>query len=136
ARLWARLVGIEKAVVERVVFDEGEAVVMVWVRPARGQRHRCGVCRRRAPGYDQGDGRRRWRALDLGRVRVFVEADAPRVCCPRHGIVVAAVPWARHGAGHTYAFDEQVAWLATQCSKTAVTQLMRVSWRTVGAIVA
>ena len=136
ARLWARLVGIEKAVVERVVFDEGEAVVVVWVRPARGQRHRCGVCRRRAPGYDQGDGRRRWRALDLGRVRVFVEADAPRVCCPRHGIVVAAVPWARHGAGHTYAFDEQVAWLATQCSKTAVTQLMRVSWRTVGAIVA
>ena len=29
-----------------------------------------------------------------------------------------------------------MAWLATQCSKTAVTQLMRVSWRTVGAIVA
>jgi len=136
ARLWARLVGVEKAVVECVVFDEGEGAVVVSVRPARGQRRRCGVCRRRAPGYDQGDGRRRWRALDLGRVRVFVEADAPRVCCPRHGIVVAAVPWARHGAGHTCGFDEQVAWLATQCSKTAVTRLMRVSWRTVGAIVA
>jgi transposase len=136
ARLWARLVGVEKAVVERVVFDEDEGVVVVSVRPAWGQRRRCGVCRWRVPGYDQGQGRRRWRALDLGRVRVFVEADAPRVCCPRHGIVVAAVPWARHGAGHTFAFDEQVAWLATQCSKTAVTRLMRVSWRTVGAIVA
>ncbi|MEH1130886.1 transposase, partial [Micromonospora sp. CPCC 206061] len=136
ARLWARLVGVEKAVVERVVFDEDEGIVVVSVRPARGQRCRCGRCRRRVPGYDQGQGRRRWRALDLGRVRVFVEADAPRVRCPRHGIVVAAVPWARHGAGHTYAFDEQVAWLATQCSKTAVTRLMRVSWRTVGAIVA
>jgi transposase len=136
ARLWAGLVGVEKAVVERVVFDEDEGVVVVSVRPAWRQRRRCGVCRRRAPGYDQGQGRRRWRALDLGEVRVFVEADAPRVCCPRHGVVVAAVPWARHGAGHTYAFDEQVAWLATQCSKTAVTRLMRVSWRTVGAIVA
>ena len=32
-------------------------------------------------------------------------------------------------------FDEQVAWLATQCSKTAITQLMRIAWRTVGAII-
>ncbi len=45
------------------------------------------------------------------------------------------MPWARHGAGHTRVFDEQVAWLATQCSKTAVTELMRIAWRTVGAII-
>jgi transposase len=45
------------------------------------------------------------------------------------------VPWARHDAGHTYAFDAQVAWLATQTSKSAVTQLMRITWRTVGAII-
>jgi transposase len=44
-------------------------------------------------------------------------------------------PWARHGAGHTIAFDEMVAWLATQCSKTAVTALMRIAWGTVGAII-
>ena len=49
--------------------------------------------------------------------------------------MVAAVPWARHGAGHTYAFDEQVAWLATQSSKSTVTALMRVAWRTVGAVI-
>ena len=34
------------------------------------------------------------------------------------------------------AFDETVAWLATQCSKSAVTELMRIAWRTVGAIIA
>jgi len=45
------------------------------------------------------------------------------------------VPWARHGAGHTRAFDDQVAWLATHTSKTAVVELMRVAWRTVGAII-
>jgi transposase len=66
---------------------------------------------------------------------VLLEADAPRVSCSVHGPTVAAVPWARHGAGHTYAFDEQVAWLATQCSKTAVVELMRIAWRTVGAII-
>jgi hypothetical protein len=136
ARVWAGLLGVEKTVVERVEFDEGEAVIVASVRPARGQRRRCGVCRRRSPGYDRGEGRRRWRALDLGRVRVFVEADAPRVCCPVHGVVVAAVPWARHGVGHTLAFDQTVAWLATVCSKSAVTELMRIAWRSVGAIVA
>jgi transposase len=57
------------------------------------------------------------------------------VRCPQHGVVVAHVPWARHGAGHTYAFDDQVAWLAVQCSKSAVRQLMRVAWRTVGSII-
>jgi transposase len=84
---------------------------------------------------DRGEGRRRWRALDLGPIQAVLEAEAPRVRCPEHGPTVAAVPWARHAAGHTYAFDEQVAWLATQCSKSAITELMRIAWRTVGAII-
>jgi transposase len=63
-----------------------------------------------------------------------VEADVPRVRCRRHGVVVARVPWARHGAGHTRVFDDQVAWLAVACSKSAVCQLMRIAWRSVGAI--
>jgi transposase len=50
--------------------------------------------------------------------------------------VVAHVPWARHGAGHTIDFDQTVAWLATVTSKTAVTELMRIAWRTVGSIIA
>jgi len=50
-------------------------------------------------------------------------------------VVVAAVPWARHGAGHTRFFDDQVAWLAVTCSKSAVMALMRIAWRTVGAII-
>jgi len=50
-------------------------------------------------------------------------------------VVVAAVPWARHDAGHTRTFDDTVAWLAVQCSKTAVTDLMRIAWRTVGAVI-
>jgi len=49
-------------------------------------------------------------------------------------VVVAKVPWARHGTGHTRGFDDQVAWLVTHTSKTAVVELMRIAWRTVGAI--
>ena len=137
ATLWRALLGVEKTVVEEVEYDEDEQLLVAHVRPrARARaRGRCGRCQRRAPAYDRGEGRRRWRALDLGTVQVWLEADAPRVSCREHGVTVAAVPWARHGAGHTYVFDEQVAWLATQCSKSAVTELMRIAWRTVGAII-
>lgn len=133
--LWARLLGLVHAVVEDVEFDEADECVVVSVRPRKGVKRRCGKCGKRCPGYDQGEGRRRWRALDLGTVRTFLEADAPRVRCPDHGVVTAQVPWARHGAGHTYAFDDTAAWLVTHCSKSAVRDLLRVAWRTVGAIV-
>lgn len=132
--LWRGLLAVEKTVIERVEFDQDKQVVVAHVRPVSGQRGRCGVCRRRCPGYDAGAGRRRWRSLDLGATVTMLEAQMPRVRCRTHGVVAAHVPWARHDAGHTLAFDDQVAWLVTQTSKTAVTQLMRIAWRTVGAI--
>jgi transposase len=72
--------------------------------------------------------------LDLGTTFAYVEADAPRVTCSRHGVVVCAVPWARHKSRFTKAFEDQTAWLAVNCSKTAVAALMRIAWRTVGGI--
>ena len=50
-------------------------------------------------------------------------------------MIVAVVPWARHRAGHTRDFDALAAWLAVRTSKSAVMELLRVAWRTVGAIV-
>jgi transposase len=135
ARVWARLLGVEQAVVESVEFDVDVDAVVVSMRPGKGASRRCGWCARRCPRYDGGAGRRRWRAMDVGQLRAFVEADAPRVSCPQHGVVVAAVPWARHGAGHTRSFDELAAWLVRHTSRTAVGQLLRIAWRTVGAIV-
>jgi transposase len=135
AMIWAGLVGVEQAVVEDVEFDADEALVVVRVRVRKGARQRCPHCDQRCPRYDAGT-RRRWRALDLGVLRAEVEAQAPRVSCATHGVVVAAVPWARHGAGHTRAFDATVAWLAVHTAKSAVSRLMRIGWRTVGAIVA
>jgi transposase len=135
ARLWEKLLGVNGTVVENVVLDEDAEVVVASVRARKGARGRCGICQRKCPGYDRGEGRRRWRALDLGTVPTWLEADAPRVNCPEHGVVVASVPWARHGAGHTRGFDDMAAWLATHCAKSAVEELMRVAWRTVGSIV-
>ncbi|WP_328982439.1 ISL3 family transposase [Streptomyces mirabilis] len=132
-----RAAGVERTVVEGVYVHPVEPVKVVSVRPDRRwqRRPRCGLCRKRAPLYDRGH-RRRWRSLDDGLLRVYFEADLPRVACPEHGVVIAAVPWARHGAGHTIPFDEMVAWFAPGASKKLIAVLLRINWHTVGSILA
>jgi transposase len=135
SKLWGRLLGVEGFVLEDVDFDGDAAAVIVSLRPRMREQGRCPHCRRRCPGYDAGSGRRRWRAQDAGVAFVFIEADAPRVECPEHGVVVAAVPWARHGAWFTRPFEDETAWLVAHTDKTTVSTLMRISWRTVGRII-
>jgi transposase len=79
---------------------------------------------------------RRWRHLDFGVTPVFLEAELRRVNCPEHGPTTSGVPWARHGAGHTRAFDDLVAWLAKHTDSTTIAGLVRTAWRTVGTIIA
>jgi transposase len=132
-RVWARLLGIERAVVEDVRIDD-DGRLIVSVRPKARELDRCGICRRRCPGFDLGEGRRRWRTLDVGTTFAYFESDAPRVACREHGVVVCAVPWARHKSRFTRSFEDQAAWLAVNTSKKAVAELMRVAWRSVGLI--
>lgn len=135
--VWRRGLGLTSwTVIERVDFDEDADEAVVSVRARKSQRSRCGRCRVVARHFDQGEGRRRWRALDLGPLRVSIEAAAPRVDCPEHGVTVVQVPWARHGARHTRYFDQTVAWLARHCTKSVVASLLRIAWETVGAILA
>lgn len=98
------------------------------------EQHRCPICGRKSPYYDRGRGVRRWRCLDLGGLMSFIEAPAPRVRCPEHGVLVAAVPWARHGSNFCRAFEEQAAWLARFLPKSALAEFLRIDWHTVGAI--
>ena len=95
--IWRKLLGVEQLQVCGVAWEQvdGQQVLVVSVNPTKGARGRCGQCGRRCPGYDQGGGIRRWRSLDFGSTMVFLQAAAPRVSCRTHGVVVAAVPWAR-----------------------------------------
>ena len=115
------------------ILPDGSFAVMA--HPTKGEQCRCGKCGRKAPYYDQGRGRRSWRTCDWNNHKVYIVADAPRVCCPEHGVVTAAVPWARHGSRFTREFEALATWLAMTCSKTAVAALLRISWNTVGPII-
>lgn len=131
------VLGVQHTVIEGVELEAaGTAEVLVArVRPTRSRAGRCGRCGCRAPGYDQGEGQRRWRGLDVGTVRVYLEADAPRVACPEHGVTVCAVPWARHGSRFTTGFEDTCAWLACHAALAVLSVLLRITWRSVAGIV-
>ena len=79
---------------------------------------------------------RRWRTLDVGTIKAYLQASAPRVFCGEHGVVVAHVPWARPGAKCSYLLEDTCAWLASHTALCVVTAFLRLAWRTVAAIVA
>jgi transposase len=111
-------------------------VLVISVRPKAAAARRCSRCKARCPGYDGGgDEPRRWRTLDVGTTKCYLQAWAPRVQCGEHGVVVADVPWARPGAKHTYVFEDTCAWLAAHAAMSVVAMFLQVAWRTIAAIV-
>lgn len=115
-------------------FWENNSVVFR-CQPRRGQEKRCPYCGYKSHVYDYFRKPRRWRSLDLGGVRVFLEYSTVRIRCPHHGVVVASVPWAAHDSRFTYAFEEHLAWLSVNCNQSVVASMMRVNWKSVGAVV-
>lgn len=114
-------------------FDDDS--IIFYVHATKGHQCRCGICGRKSPYYDAGRGYRFWRTNDIGLHKVELCADSYRVNCKEHGVVAAAVPWARHKSRFTHDFEQTVAWLSLNCSKTAVSQFMRISWNSVGPVI-
>lgn len=127
-----RLLRLPGASVIDVSFT-GEGVVMT-VRLGR-RRRVCATCGQSGRLEIHGRRVKRWRQLDLGASRCWIECELRLLRCPDCGLRLEAVPWARAGAHHTRDFEDVVAWLAQQMAFTPIARLLRVGWRTVGAIV-
>ena len=147
-RVFATGLGDQNMVIEDVTIQtettgrkrpKTSEVLVLSVRPTASQAGRCSRCRKRCPGYDaggrDGDGTRRWRTLDVGTTKAYLQAAAPRVQCPEHGVVVAHVPWARPGAKHSYLFEDTCAWLTAHTAMSVVAVFLQVAWRTIATIV-
>lgn len=137
AKMFLRALGVERAVFESITWEQDEPrapTMVVHVRVLAEDRRRCPKCSAPCPGYDLGHGRRRWRLPDIGIGQAFLEAETARVQCPEHGVVVRAVPWARHNSDFTYAFEDTVAWLSVRTDRTTVSSLLRIAWRSVTSI--
>jgi len=130
--LFRRLIAVTQLVVTSVAFEPEGLVLQV--RP-RWRRPRCGECGAKAPGYDRALPRR-WRSLNIGAMKVWLEYRPRRVSCERcGGVRVERVSWADHVSSFTHQFEELVAYLTQVTDKTTVTRLMGIAWMTVGNIV-
>jgi transposase len=49
--------------------------------------------------------------------------------------IVAAVPWTRHGSRFSSAFEDTVAWLACHAALTVLAALLRITWRSLAAVI-
>lgn len=110
-------------VVEDVSLDDSPlrpAPVLVARVRCRKAALRCSRCGRKAPGYDNGGGERRWRHQDFGCFRVELAGPVPRVACAEHGVVVSRVPWAEPGSRFTRDFEMERAWLTAVASRKTV----------------
>ena len=66
----------------------------------------------------------------------YLECELRRFRCPGcERVVTEAVAWARPRARFTRDFEDVVAWLAQQAAFSVISRLLRVSWRSVAAIV-
>jgi len=68
--------------------------------------------------------------------RTFIEAEVPRIQCPDHGKITAAVPWAAHAGRFTAVLAQHAAWLAAQMPWTKAARELRVTWDALENIVA
>ena len=128
-----RLLRLPGVSVVDVGFGAEGVIVTVRLRRRRRVCAECGQTGRQLEVHDRRV--KRWRHLDLGSSRCLIECELRRLRCPTCGVRPEPVPWARPGAAHTRDFEDTVAWLAQQMAFTPITRLLRVGWRTVGAIV-
>jgi transposase len=138
-RLLKLLQNIKHTVIGKVEIVGGPDVwntsLGIHVHPTKGQLNRCPICGKKMPYYDEGQGIRDWRALDLGVIKVDLRGRAPRVKCTEHDVKVASVPWARHGSWFTYPFEEWVAWMTLHANRSVVSECCRIDRHTVGDII-
>jgi transposase len=127
-----RILALPGASVQSVAFTADGLVLGLRRRRRRRLQCPCGV--RTWACYDTS--RRRWRHLDFGACKVFVETEVHRIDCRGCGRVrTEQVAWARPGARHTADFEDLAGWLAQRMDKTSVARLLRCSWEAVDHIV-
>jgi transposase len=110
--------------------EEGIVVSLRWRR-----RKYAGPCGEKTwASYDRS--LRRWRHLDLGSTRSYLEAEIVRVDCRAcRRVRTEEVPWARPGSRHTRDFQAVVCYLTQRAEKTTICRLLRVSFEAVARIV-
>jgi transposase len=107
-----------------------EGAVVIAVRPRANSRPICSGCAQPRPGYDR-LAKRRYQYVPLWGLAVFFVYAPRRVDCPRCGVKVEQVPWARGKSRLTTTYMWFLAAWAKRLSWQEVAVVFRTSWNTV-----
>ena len=89
----------------------------IWLDFESGSQFACPQCGAFCPVHDTVE--KKWRHLDFWQHRTELIARVPRTHCQEHGILQAAVPWARPGSGFTLMMEAMILLLGQQMSVSA-----------------
>lgn len=105
-------------------------------RPYKSQQCRCPICHKKCVcnGHRM-EGESTWRASSLNGIPVFIKYRPQRIYCEEHGALNEYIPWADGDSRFTTDFNNEIAWLVCQLSKTAIAEYKGINWRTVGQCV-
>ncbi|MYF40417.1 MAG: ISL3 family transposase [Rhodothermaceae bacterium] len=118
--------------ISSITTDKESKEVSLYVRCTDESTLQCPKCARVYPVYDRRP--RKWRHLDTGKYRTYVEAQIPRVKCPVHGVRTITVPWASRSARMPFSFEAMaIDWLQ-EASISAVARLLDLSWNAIDGI--
>jgi transposase len=139
--VWDEVLDTEHATVVRTYIElwprkdrAPEKVLIIVVEPDGQTRNRCPECGHRGRPVEHDV--KRWRTLDVHGKRTFLEADLPRIQCPGHGKITAAVPWARHDDRFSRPLEEFAAWKAAHMPWTRAAAELRITWEALANICA
>jgi transposase len=92
----------------------------------------CPICGQKCKKYDCTNDIKRWRSLDLGKNKFFIESKNTRCLCSKHGVLKCLVPWAFPDSDYTKALELRVAYMAAKTPTNLVSKEYRIKWGTVG----
>ena len=131
-----KIVQYDKFSLEDFYVDEhsnGEEVFVARIKLSDDESYRCPICYEKGEKHGYKQGRlKRWRSLDIGKNKFYVESELPRVRCAVCGVHAQKMPWALHDSDYTYAFELRVAYLSANSPTNLVAKQMRIKWDTVG----
>jgi len=121
--------------VKLAVIEEQESL-LVSVVPRRNGKVICSCCMKEAPRYDYVQGQpRQFQFIPVWGLQVYLSYRMRRVDCPRCGVKVESVPWARGKSRLTLAYQLFLARWARRLSWKETAEAFRTSWDNVYAAV-
>jgi transposase len=119
-------------ITEKDRYHETQTVFVAKVALPKEEQYLCPICGQKCGKYDRANHTKRWRSLDLGNKKFFVECQIPRCICPEHGVLSQKIPWAIRDSDYTLAFETRVAYEAAKTPTNHVSKMYRIKWATVG----